>query len=191
MTDQKIPVVIVEKIKDNSKNPGSPYKWVQLRTETSKAGGNNILSQFLKGPAFLDKRVCAQTMHTEMIDKFEVAEGVDLNECFLNYVNEDGVSEPAQPVRLTITEITQAEYDAMVKAGDENYLGFQAKINPADQVFLLDANGNYIYRNVSVTGLDAQDKFVQHTSTTAVGPDGTTLGEEVEESVEEEDELTA
>jgi hypothetical protein len=172
--ENTVPEVIVEKIYDYEPDPktGEPRRLLQLRTEQDKPGGNSVLSNFLLGGnTFKDKRVAFQIMYDTLIDTFGVEEGSDLNKLF--------EAHGAQPIRLVTTEINHAEYEAMVNAGDKNFKGFKAKINPETKEFLVDGNGSYIYRNVKIGAVSTTDTLIEYKSTTKIAP------EEVEIVVDE------
>lgn len=158
MENSKKSPITVDAIYDTSNDD---YKLLQLRSETEKEGGNNALSQFLKGGnTFLDKRVAFQSMHVDIIEELGVKEGSDLNDLF------------DKPVRLAISEITESEFLAMRKEDSKSVIPYSAKINPDTKKYLVDSNGEYIYRGVTVELADvANDVTIPHAGSVSDAPE--------------------
>lgn len=152
--------VLVEKIYANKKDPKSPNKTLMLREEIEKVGGNNILSQFLVGGApNVEKRVAFQTMHESLIEKFGVKEGIDLNEVL------------DQPIRLVVEEVSQSEYEDRVANGSVNtHIGFKAKINPETKEYLVNSDGEYIFRRTIVGSEEQADTYMSHVGSVEAEP---------------------
>ena len=164
-SDALKPEIEVVRIMPNNKDAASPNKTLQLRWKTQKIGGNDgVLNTFLKGGIdAVENRVALQTMHQEHIDAYGLEEGSLINDLL------------PTPVRLTVEEINAVEYHEILNSDTpEAAKSYSIKQNPETGVFLLDVDGDYIYRTVKVTSLGIQDKYIAHTQTTMEAPEGVT-----------------
>ena len=151
----QFPTINVDAIYENRKDANSPNKTLQLRWKVQEQTKGSILSQFLVGGMESKGRVAFQTMHEDKIAEWGVAVGDNLNE------------KIATPVRLTITDLVESDVAALEP---KEQRGYKAKMNPKSKMYLYDENGEAIYRNISITGLDAQDTILSHSNESSVVP---------------------
>lgn len=164
-SDALMPEIEVVRVMANNKDAASPNKTLQLRWKTQKIGGNDgMLNMFLIGGIDnIEKRVALQTMHQDHIDAYKLEEGTLLNDVL------------PTPVRLTIEEINAAEYHEILNSDTPDAAkAFSIKQNPESGVYMLDVDGDYIYRQVKVTPIGTQDRYIAHTQTTIEAPEGVT-----------------
>jgi len=162
-SDALVPEIVVVRVMNNNKDATSPNKTLQLRWKTQKIGGNDgMLNMFLIGGIDnIENRVALQTMHQEHIDAYKLEEGTLLNDVL------------PSPVRLSIEEINAAEYHEILNSDTpEAAKSFSIKQNPEKGTYMLDVDGDYIYRRVSVTPTNVQDKYLAHTQETTEAPEG-------------------
>jgi len=164
-SDALKPEIVVVRIMNNNKDAASPNKTLQLRWKTQKIGGNDgVLNMFLKGGIeAVENRVALQVMHQEHIDEYGLKEDSLLNDLL------------PTPVRLTIKEINAVEYHEILNSENpEAAKAYSIKQNPEKGTYMLDADGDYIYRTVSVTSVDVQDKYLANVQETLEAPEGVT-----------------
>src|SRR5690606_34564271 len=143
--NHQFPTVMVERIHEPRKNPD--YYGIQMRWVTQRKG-NNVQSRFLGG-AFAENRVTVQTMHKDIIEQLDLTVGANINELFK--------AQGQDPIRLSISELTQAEFDAL---DPQDQLSYSPKTTPDGEELTFE--GKPIYRKVFVDEVDGQDKYVKH-----------------------------
>lgn len=164
-SDAAMPEIEVIKVMLNNKDVASPNKTLQLRWKTQKIGGNDgMLNMFLVGGVdMVETRVALQTMHQDHIDAYELEVGTMLNDVL------------PTPVRLTVEEINAVQYHEILNSDTpEAAKSYGIKQNPESGEYMLDVDGDYIYRTVKVTSLGVQDKYIAHTQSTIEAPEGVT-----------------
>lgn len=157
----QFPTVMVERIHDPRNNPN--YHGIQLRWVTQRKG-NDVRARFLGG-SFAENRVTVQTMHKDIIKDLDVNVGENINELFK--------AKGQDPIRLTISELTQAEFDAL---NPQEQLSYSPKTTPDGEELTFE--GKSIYRKVFVDEVDGKDKYVKHDNVITVTPVSSTEEEE-------------
>lgn len=160
--DHAMPNVSVIKIMANRNDPTSPNKTLQLRWETNKVGGDGVLNMFLKGGIDqVEHRVALQVIHDDHIKDYKLEVGSMINDVL------------PTPVRLTVEEINVVDYHNILNGENpENAKSYSIKQNPTNGKYMLDNDGDYIYRTVKVTGVEAIDQYIIAKNSTIEAPEG-------------------
>ena len=145
------PTILVERILESRNNP--KFRGILLRWKTERAGATTSIVSFALGGVTDENRVAVQTFSNDVIAKFGISEGKNLNDIM------KAAGMPA--VRLTVSEITESEYEALTP---DLQAGYSAKANPSTGELLMKG-GEQIYRRVFLDGIAGQDKYIQHDST--------------------------
>lgn len=160
--NSKSPVLTVEDVRP-AKSQG--FSTLRLRWKVQEANGSNFLGQFL-GNLESKGRVAFQTISDSILKEMDIKVGANLNEKL-----------PAK-ARITITELSQSEVNNLEVADAR---GFSPKINPSTKEYLVDANGEYVYRNTKLTPVDMEDSFINHAGVTSDAPEEVNVAAEVSE----------
>lgn len=148
------------------------FSSVRLRvTETTK----NVTSILLGGKGFDRHVVGFQTISDEQVAALKLAEGSDLGKAM-------GVD-----IRLTITEITEAQYKALPvdRESGKGWMcqkAFQAKLIPADaekgraEDVMITSGGSQVYRNVSLTEANVEDILLKSDNVLSIVEENATAG---------------
>jgi hypothetical protein len=149
-----IPTILIESILPSRTNPD--FQGVMLRWKTERTGQTaSSLVSFALGGATEENRVAVQTFKKDVIAKFKIEEGKNLNDI----LKEAGM----EPARLTVSEITESEYEGLTSI---EQAGYSAKVNP-NTGEMLQKNGEQIYRRVFFDSISGTDRYVQHNASQA------------------------
>jgi hypothetical protein len=149
-----VPTLMVEGLiapqSGNTKGMNVQFRWV---TEARVAGRSGLLSKLL-GPSISQnspqQRTAIQFMGNDVIQSLGITEGVNFNEVWTKAGNE--------PLRISISEITESEYENL-DAQDQR--GYQQKINPSTGE-VLTFKGEAIYLKRFLDTADGTDEYIQH-----------------------------
>lgn len=161
--NEKKPTIVVDAIYASRNNPNGENRTLQLRWVTEKVGGSNVLSQFFKGSGFQENRVVFQAMHQDYIRDFNLKAGMNINDVL------------DVPIRLTVQEYTHSEYLALKEQNENKVKMFSPKKNPETNEYLVSEDGEYIYRGIVITDVDAKDKYVRHVGSVEEEPEEETV----------------
>jgi len=147
------PTILIESLLPSRNNPD--FQGVMLRWKTERAGQATSLVSFALGGATEENRVAVQTFSKAVIAKFKIEEGKNLNDI----LKEAGM----EPARLTVSEITESEYEGLTST---EQAGYSAKVNP-NTGEMLQRDGEQIYRRVFFDSITGTDRYIQHNASEA------------------------
>jgi hypothetical protein len=145
------PTILIESILPSRNNPN--FQGVMFRWHTEKANSSSSsLVSFALGGATTEKRVAVQTFSKDVIAKFKIEAGKNIN---------DILKEAGMPLaRISVHEITESDYLGLPS---QEQAGYTAKFNPSTGEMLM-ANGEQIYRKVFFDDVNGTDKYVSSTA---------------------------
>lgn len=146
------PTILIERLLPSREGGNPNFQGVMLRWKTERAGQATSIVSFALGGVTAENRVAVQTFSKDVIAKFGIAEGKNLNEVLK--------AAGMEPARLTVSEITESEYNALPA---QEQAGYSVKANPSTGELLMKG-GEQIYRKVFLDGISGVDKYIQHDS---------------------------
>lgn len=138
-------VIIVEDIYEPREGKSQDHKTLLLKCETERANSTSlVLNKLLGDGESKEKRVAFQTIKAENISVLKIVKGQPF---------------PLDGVRLTISELTLQEFQALAQ---KDRVGYQMKRNNSEDMKILIKDGQPILRRVSLTADTEVDKTVSH-----------------------------
>lgn len=152
------PTAIVTSIME-TQSGNDKGKNVQIKWLTKKAGSSNLTSFFLGAMATnnVEKRTALQFMGNDVIDSLKLDIGVNLNEALK--------AAGQAPVRLSISEISDEEYQIAKAVSANRVIGYQQKVNPSTGEVMGYKNAP-IWRKTFVDSVDGADQYLQSDGST-------------------------
>jgi hypothetical protein len=150
----QMPTVIVEGFLDaasgNTKGRNVKFRWVTEARQTPRTGLVGKLLGATMAVSTPQQRTAIQFMGNDVIANLKLEEGVNFNEAW--------VASGEQALRISISEITQPEYENLDAA---HQIGYQPKINPSTGE-MLTIKGEQIYLKRFLDTVDGRDEYLQH-----------------------------
>jgi hypothetical protein len=145
------PTILIERILEPRQNP--EFQGILMRWKTERSGPTTSLVSFALGGATEENRGAVQTFKKDVIAKFGIVAGKNMNDILK--------AAGMELARLTISEITESDYDGL---SEQDKASYSAKVNPSSGE-ILTKNGETIYRKVFLDSVTGQDSYVQHDGT--------------------------
>jgi hypothetical protein len=163
------PTAIVTAIFD-AQSGNTKGKNVQIKWLTTRSGGtSNLVSFFLGSMATqnVQKRTALQFMDVDVIAQLKLDVGVNLNEAL------KAAGQP--PVRLSISEISDEQYQTAKAVSANRVIGYQQKVNPSTDEVMGYKNAP-IWRKTFVDTVDGTDEYLESDgSVVAISADDITV----------------
>jgi len=144
------PTILIEEIMEPRNNP--KYQGVRMRWVTERGSAGTSLTSFALGGASSENRVAIQTFSKDVIAKFGIEVGKNMNSIL-------GRAD-MELARLSISEITESDYEGL-SATDQ--AGYSAKVNPSSGELLMH-KGEQIYRRVFFDSVTNSDTYLATTA---------------------------
>lgn len=144
------PTILIEAVLAPRNNPN--FQGVQMRWVTERGAAGTSLTSFALGGATAENRVAIQTFSKDVIAKFKIEPGKNMNAI----LKEAGMDL----ARLSISEITESTYEGLTS---QEQAGYSAKVNPSSGE-MLQHNGEQIYRRVFFDSVEGSDVYLATTA---------------------------
>jgi hypothetical protein len=150
----QMPTLMVEGFLDaqsgNTKGRNVKFRWVTEARQTPRTGLVGKLLGATMAVSTPQQRTAIQFMGNDVIASLGLEEGVNFNEAW--------VASGEAPLRISISEITQSEYENLDAV---HQIGYQPKINPSTGE-MLTIKGEQIYLKRFLDTVDGSDEYLQH-----------------------------